>query len=125
MTRLECYYRSEDAPTLPLAAGIILRDISDQTWSADNIIAYWLTADYEAGNMGNGVVFSSAYKTTKQQADSHLLLTLEQDISKSIIYYAGSCWDANAEFSSYEKWQQYLKNFKDRIDNPVVITIKD
>jgi hypothetical protein len=125
MTRLECHYKSDDTRTLPLAAGIILRDTSDQTWSADNIIAYWLPADYDAGYMGNGVVFSDAYNTTKQQADSHLLLTLDRDISKPVVYYAGSCWDRNAQFSTYEKWQKYLTDFKDRIDHPVIIKMND
>ena len=125
MTCLECYYSSEGISTLPLAAGIILRDVSKQTWATDNIIGYWLTADYDAGNMGNGVVFGDAYKTDKLQADSHLLLTLKHDISKPVVYYAGSCWDANAEFGSFEKWQQYLTDFKDRIDHPVVVKMND
>lgn len=125
MTRLECSYNSEDTQILPLAAGIILRDTSDRTWSADNVIAYWIPADYDAGYMGCGVVFGDAYETNRTQADSHLLLTLKQGISKPIIYYAGSCWDRNQAFSSYEKWQSYLQHFTQCLDNPVKIEFNE
>jgi hypothetical protein len=70
------------------------------------------------------VVFSDAYTVKQLKADSHLLLTMEWDISKPVDYYAGSCWDENEEFNSYEKWQNYLKNFKTRLDAPVSVKIQ-
>lgn len=123
-TRVECHYDSEDTKNLPLAAGIILRDSSDKVWSADQMIAYWLPADSNAGNMGCSVIFSDKYQTKRVESDSHLLLTLNHDISKPIVYYAGSCWDENDAFSTYEKWQMYLKNFKKSLETPVNVQLK-
>jgi len=125
MSRFECRYTAQDADTLPLAAGIILRETSDQTWTADGTSAYWLPTDFVEGMFGCGVVFGSDYKSSVISADSHLLLTLEQKVDTPVVYYAGSCWDENAEFDSFEKWQQYLANFKERIDHPVIISIKE
>jgi len=125
MSRFECLYSAQDEEAAPLAAGIILRDTSDQTWTGDGAIAYWLPTDFITGMFGCGVVFGSEYETEILKADSHLLLTLRQKIDTPVVYYAGSCWDENAEFDSFEKWRQYLTDFKERIDNPVVIEIKE
>ncbi len=126
MTRIECDYDSNDTQTLPLAAGIVLRETSDRTWTAEDTAAYWLPTDgHDYGMMGCGIVFESDYDTTAVTADNHLLLVVNQAVDKPVVYYAGSCWDQNAEFSSFEKWQQYLTNFKSRIDQPVVVEMQD
>jgi unsaturated rhamnogalacturonyl hydrolase len=123
MSRFECRYETEGTETLPLAAGIVLRDTSEQTWTADNIIAYWLPTDFVEGMFGCGVVFGADYKPGVVNADSHLLLKLEPEASAPVIYYAGSCWDENTDFDSFEKWRQYLAGFKERIDNPVILNM--
>lgn len=123
MNRIECTYSSPNAEILPVAAGIILRETSDRKWRSDQAIAYWLPTDFITGNMGCGVVFGADYKTNIVEADNHLLLTLSQEVGKPVVYYAGSCWDKNEEFSQFEKWQEYLTNFKTRIDNPLVVKI--
>ena len=125
LSRFECRYTAQGEEAIPLAAGIILRDTSDRTWTGDETIAYWLPTDTITGMFGCGVVFGSEYKPEILEADSHLLLTLRQKVDTPVVYYAGSCWDENAEFDSFEKWQQYLVDFKERIDNPVVVEIKE
>jgi hypothetical protein len=125
MSRFECRYTGQNEEAVPLAAGIILRDTSEKTWTGDGTIAYWLPTDFVEGMFGCGVVFGSEYATETVRADNHLLLKLEQKVDTPVVYYAGSCWDENAEFDSFEKWQQYLVDFKERIDNPVVLAIKE
>ena len=124
MSRFECRYTARDEETVPVAAGIILRDTSDRTWTGEGTIAYWLPTDFIEGMFGCGVVFGSEYEPETVQADNHLLLTLEQKVDTPVVYYAGSCWDENAGFDSFEKWQQYLAGFKKRIDHPVIIKIE-
>lgn len=121
LSRIECTYTSTQTDTLPLAAGIILRETSQQTWKAPQMIAYWLPTDFITGHMGCGVVFGAEWKVQAAEADSHLLLTLNQPVSRPVVYYAGSCWDKNEAFNTFEKWQQYLKHFKQRLDNPVAV----
>jgi rhamnogalacturonyl hydrolase YesR len=121
--RAECDFDTK-TKTLPLAAGIVLRDSSDRTWNVENVIGYWLPADNNAGQMGCGVVFSNDYAAETVKADSHLLLTVGQNVRKPVVYYAGSCWDKNEEFNQFEKWQAYLMNFKKRLDTPVDVISK-
>lgn len=125
MSRFECRYKAPSTGTLPLAAGIVLRDTSDRTWNAAGAVAYWLPTDFVDGMFGCGVVFGSNYDPEILKADGHLLLTLERKIDAPIVYYAGSCWNANAEFGSFEKWKEYLAAFKNRIDHPVIVNINE
>lgn len=127
LNRIECLYNSPDTKHLTVAAGIILRDNSDQkfTDAANSTIAYWLPADGNYGMIGCGVVFDAAVETKVVEADSHLLLTVDHSCQTPTVYYSGSCWDENKEFGTFEKWQQYLRNFKKRIDNPIRVQIQN
>lgn len=127
LNRIECLYNCPDAKRLTVAAGIILRKSSDRkfTDAANSTIAYWLPADGNYGMIGCGVVFGEDAKTKILEADNHLLLAVDHPCQKPIVYYSGSCWDENKEFGTFEKWQQYLINFKKRLDNPIQIQIID
>ncbi len=120
LSRIECTYTCGQTATLPLAAGIVLRETSQQTWTAPQSIAYWLPTDFISGYMGCGVVFGAGWNVQPKKDDGHLLLVAEHPVGKPIVYYAGSCWDKNEPFNTFEKWQQYLKRFKQRLDHPVV-----
>lgn len=127
LNRIECLYNCPDAEHLTVAAGIILRESSDRkfTDAANSTIAYWLPADGNYGMIGCGVVFGADVKTKVLETDNHLLLAVDHYCQKPIVYYSGSCWDENKEFGTFEKWQQYLINFKKRIDNPIRIQIQN
>lgn len=125
MNRMECRYNSTESDVLAVAAGIVLRDSSKQTWTGDQTIAYWILADGGYGNMGCGVVFGADSPTKTIAADGHLLLALPEKTGDPVVYYAGSCWDKNAELNSFDKWQSYLRNFKQQIDHPVKVLLVD
>jgi unsaturated rhamnogalacturonyl hydrolase len=121
LNKIECFYSSDNAQTVPVAAGILLQKRSQKFKDAkNNTIAYWLSAG-KNGMMGCGVIFGADAESRIVEADNHLLMVEDHSISEPFVYYSGSCWDKNQEFNSFEKWQKYLKNFKERIDNPVTI----
>lgn len=124
LNRIECFYSCDNAPVIPVAAGIILHDSSDEKYTDNkNIIAYWLPADGNEGMMGCGVVYPATVKAETTEVESHLVMKTECEIGKPFVYYAGSCWDENPEFKTFAQWQQYLNNFKERIDSPVSIQL--
>ncbi|HDS84118.1 MAG TPA: DUF4861 domain-containing protein [Phycisphaerales bacterium] len=126
LSRIECRYAGENTDTVPLAAGIVLQPTSNKTWSREQAIAYWLPTDPDPklGWMGCGVVFDSDTKTEAIAADGHWLLTLTQPINRPVVYYAGSCWDRNEEFSSFDQWTDYLKAFAQELETPVKVTFQ-
>jgi unsaturated rhamnogalacturonyl hydrolase len=122
LNKIECTYSGENSQDLPVAAGIVLRDSSNEKFTdTKNVIGYWLPADGNNGMMGCGVVFGQNIQAELTVADSHLLMVVNQPLQKPFIYYCGSCWNENKDFKTFEQWKEYLKNFKRRIDNPVVI----
>jgi len=127
LNRIECLYNSPDSRPLTVTAGIVLRENSDRKFidESNSTIAYWLPADGNYGMIGCGVVSDAGLKTKVVEADGHLLLTFDHSCQIPTVYYSGSCWDENKEFGTFEKWQQYLRDFKKRIDNPIRIQIQD
>ncbi len=126
LNKVECFYSSDDAQVIPVAAGIVLRKSSHQIFTeAENIIAYWLPADGKNGKMGCGVVYGTTTKANVIEADGHLLMQTNHKLDKPFVYYSGSCWDKNNEFKTFDKWQQYLKSFKKHIENPIHIQLAD
>ncbi len=126
LNKIECTYTCDDTQQLPVAAGIILRDSSNEKFTEPkNITGYWLPADANNGMIGCGVVFGQDIQTKLTEADNHLLMVVNQPIQKPLIYYSGSCWNENKDFKTFEQWKQYLNNFKQRIDNPVIIDSAD
>ena len=126
LNKIECFYSSDNAQAVPVAAGIVLQKSSEKFKDAkNNIIAYWLPAGKGNGMMGCGVIYGAGVESKVVEADNHLLMVEDHSISEPLVYYSGSCWDKNREFSSFEKWQKYLGQFKDRLDNPVKIQFAD
>jgi hypothetical protein len=127
LNRIECLYNCPDAEHLTVAAGIILRESSNRKFAdaANNTIAYWLPADGNYGMIGCGVVFGADVKTKMAETDGHLLLAVDHSCQTPTVYYSGSCWNENKEFGTFEKWQQYLRKFKKRVDNPIQIQIQN
>jgi len=126
MNKVECFYSSGDARTIPVAAGIVLSDTSDHTWTVDDMIAYWLPTDgHDYGMIGCGAVYKAGTKETVTQADGHLLMPVMHGTDTPFVYYAGASWNKNNEFKTFDQWQQYLRTFKERIDNPVNIRFAD
>lgn len=125
LNKIECRY-SSDAQDIPVAAGIVLRKKSNEVFSEhENVIAYWLPADGNNGNIGCGVVYGASINADVIQADGHLLMRTIHKTIEPFVYYSGACWDRNEEFSSFEKWKSYLKDFKKGIDNPLKIRFSD
>jgi len=96
-----------------------------------------ITMDMDAGyfsswrkqqdsELGLGIVAESIYVNGYQQSKvegkpgEHLFVNLKS-IDKRIVYYAGFGWKKNQRFSSLQKWNQYLKEFALKLNNPLRI----
>ena len=125
LNEVKCFYASDDAETIPVAAGIVLHDSSNQTFKEKNIIGYWLPADGENGKIGCGVVYGADMKAKTGKVHGHLLMQVMHKTDAPFVYYAGSCWNKNTDFKTFDQWQQYLKAFKECVDNPVIVRFSD
>jgi len=121
LNRIECTYSSDNAKTIPVAAGLVFgnaRPASSAT--GNNFIAHCQKALGKNGNICIGIFLcppGTASHTIK--AEGHLLLTKEQKTSEPFVYYAGSRWHNKGE--KFTTWRKYLRRYKKNIENPVTV----
>ncbi len=123
LTKFECTYSSGDVSSLTVGSGIVLRG-SKSKFVDTGIAGYWQKAGTN-GMMGCGTVFANDRDTRIAEVEGHLMQIVSGSIDKPVVYYTGTCWDAVKEFDSFVKWQEYLKNYKRRIDSPVSVQFAD
>jgi hypothetical protein len=45
------------------------------------------------------------------------------EVDKPFTYYFGACWDRSGDFTNHIQWEDYLKRFAERRDQPLQVTI--
>lgn len=115
-----------DVNNLVLAVGIV-RSVNegkaefgtDKTW-----LSYWQKADGGNGSIGCAVILPvESARNESVTADNHNLLLGRLDDNRSIIYYAGACWNRKSEFDSQEKWLNYVRKKVRLIENPLKVEL--
>ena len=92
-----------------------------ETW-----LNYWQPhADSE---LGTAIVTSSVYfigseKYKTEVKDLSNAFTHLKVINGKTIYYAGFTWQKSGQFKNQNEWQEYLKAFAKKIDNPLQIQL--
>ncbi|MCU4157159.1 DUF4861 family protein [Carboxylicivirga sp. A043] len=88
---------------------------------------YW--APHEGKELGNAIVVDPKYYAryseviSEEKDKSHLLMHLKA-INGKVEYYAGFTWSDSQQFAGKEAWHQYLNQFAQQIQSPLVVTIQ-
>ncbi|MBK8088878.1 MAG: DUF4861 family protein [Chitinophagaceae bacterium] len=116
------YHFSEDV--LPIAIGITKRKdhgiilINEQ----EGIMGYWEPQYGNDGITGVGVILTDSIgKMTVTPV--HLLSETFQQKGKLLRYYTGAVWNKANEIINPEQWFLYLKEYKERLKNPLKIDV--
>ncbi len=118
----------------PVAAGLVLHAANPEGYAYDAAKGYISYADpttnAEAGNgiVYVGAVFPASVQTTTQlfekpagDALGHVLATYEP--GNDFVYYWGSGWSKYG-FEKAEDWTNYLKDYAEKVRNPLVVTVQ-
>ncbi len=122
LTRYELIFDQD----VELVAGLSLDKDSLQITTDERAGYFSSWRKQQDSELGLGIVaqpkFVSGYQQTKVKGkpDEHLFVQLKS-IDKRIVYYAGFGWKKNQRFSSLQKWNQYLKEFAFKLNNPLRI----
>ncbi|KAF2507276.1 DUF4861 family protein [Flavobacterium foetidum] len=115
--------------TKEIAAGLTLHDKKGTTETniKEGWLSYWEPID--DSEIGLGLV---APKNTLLSFDNHI--TDKKDLSNlygivavkknKAIYYAGFGWKTQGYFTTKKLWENYLSSFAEKINNPLVVKIK-
>ncbi len=124
LTRYELIFDQD----VELVAGLSL-DKNSLSISADKESGYFSSwRKQQDSELGLGIVTLPKYITGYQQKKvkgkpgEHLFVELKS-VNKRIVYYAGFGWKKSQQFSSPDKWQQYLKQFGLTLQTPLRIEL--
>jgi len=51
------------------------------------------------------------------------LAVTQMEVGKPLSYYFGACWDRSGDFTNHVQWEDYLKRFAERRDQPLTVTV--
>jgi hypothetical protein len=51
------------------------------------------------------------------------LAITQAEVDKPFTYYFGACWDRSGDFTNHVQWENYVKRFAERRDQPLKVTV--
>ena len=125
LNRIENIYTFDDKNSIPVVVGIIRREkagvisLNEQ----QGIMGYWEPTFDKDGTTAVGSILTTPIQN--MWVDKAQLLTKTSVKSNEpIIYYTGAAWDKAGKISNAKQWFDYLNNFYQQINNPLIINIK-
>ena len=115
--------------TNELSTGLTLHDKKGTVSSnfKEGWLDHWETID--DSEIGTGIVVPSKklirienYLTSKPDLSNHYATVKVED--NKVIYYAGFGWKKQGAFTTKEAWESYLKEFAQKINNPLIVSLR-
>jgi hypothetical protein len=125
LNKVQALYTYSDTSSLPIAVGIIKRK-DPGTLLLDEkqgVMGYWEPEMGDYGITGVGCVFIS--NPTQMKLTNQQLLTISPSVkNKPFIYFTGAAWNKAGLYTSADQWFSYLHQFKNHLNNPLLISLK-
>jgi hypothetical protein len=125
LNRIENVYSFDGDKPLPVVVGIIRRPENGNITlnEKQGIMGYWEPTHGVDGTTGVGALLTTPVSnmtvTSKQ-----ILAKTEVKNNSPIVYYTGADWDKAGKITDAKQWQNYLNNFYQQINEPLIISIK-
>ncbi|MEY2465581.1 MAG: unsaturated rhamnogalacturonyl hydrolase [Verrucomicrobiota bacterium] len=152
-TKAQCTLSSENKSPLTIGVGLAERSSGPGgtpvigTDKAAGWMTYWQPEDNPKGTTATAVVLPkksvSEFTTDAQDmpesklheavpqpthegapAIRNLLAITQVKPGKPFTYYFGACWDRSGDFTNHVQWDNYVKRFAERRDQPLQIKIE-
>jgi unsaturated rhamnogalacturonyl hydrolase len=151
-TKAQSTFTSDDKSPLTIGIGLAERACptnreeffardQDEGW-----LAYWQPEDKPKGIIGDAIILAkgSVLAFTNDASDlpdakvhanvpqpthegyppiRNQLAITKTEIGQPLTYYFGACWDRSGDFTNHVAWENYVKRFAERRDQPLQVTI--
>ncbi len=110
-----------------VAAGLVKRkSVSVITDFNNSLISLWgdISAEKSDGKLGTSVIFPKGNNVQIIEDSLHVLIVSDINNDSPITYYAGAGWTKRKDFSDENDWIEYLKNYSQRVKNPLIVDFK-
>ncbi|WP_405607967.1 DUF4861 family protein [Polaribacter sp. Asnod1-A03] len=117
-------YEIELDGTDTISVGLTLHKQDGKTSTNNNWISYW--EPFDDSELGQGMVTTDAYfidseKYVTSKVDQSNYFANLRVIDGKVIYYAGFGWKKSNQFTTQKEWENYLKDFSKKINNPLKV----
>lgn len=109
-----------------VVAGLVKRPhthaFSDTT---NGYLSLWgdINEDTTNGYLGTAIIIpKNSYREVREDS-IHYLIIGQSTEEKTLTYYAGAGWTRSGDFASEEEWNNYLKTFTLRLENPLRVIV--
>ncbi|MET0944323.1 MAG: DUF4861 family protein [Flavobacterium sp.] len=125
LNRIENVYSFDGNNTLEVVVGIIRREkpgviaLNEQ----QGILGYWEPTFDKDGTTGVGSVLTTPVSTMWVNKEQILAKTTLRS-NEPIVYYSGAAWDKAGKIATAKQWFDYLNNFQQQINSPLIVNIK-
>ncbi|HXR49076.1 MAG TPA: glycoside hydrolase family 88 protein [Candidatus Limnocylindrales bacterium] len=152
LTRAQSTFSSDDKSPLTIGVGLAERAcptnrvefIADD--QSEGWMSYWQPEDKPKGIIGVAMVLpkDSVAAFTNDAPDMpesklhaavpqpthegyppirNLLAITQVNVGQPFTYYFGACWDRSGDFTNHIQWEDYVKRFAERRDQPLQVTV--
>jgi unsaturated rhamnogalacturonyl hydrolase len=151
-TKAQSTFASDDKSTLTIGVGLaeracptnreefITNDLSEG-W-----LAYWQPEDQPKGIIGDAIILAkgSVLEFTNDAPNlpdsvvhgnvpqpthegyppiRNMLGITKAEVGQPLTYYFGACWNRSGDFTNHVQWENYVKRFAERRDQPLQVTV--
>jgi rhamnogalacturonyl hydrolase YesR len=151
-TKAQSTFASDDKSPLTIGVGLAERACptnreeffgrdQDEGW-----LSYWQPEDKPKGVIGDAIVLAkgSVLAFTNDAPDlpeekihanvpqpthegyppiRNQLAITRAEVGRPLTYFFGACWDRSGDFTNHIQWENYVKRFAERRDQPLQVTI--
>ncbi len=117
LNRIECLFDWDGAPEeLPVMVGIARREGggSVEVGTDGSWMTYWEPEQAPNGNIGCGVVMTSAAKPLETKDQIFLQTRVKRGLP--FVYYAGAGWTRSGDFPDKDSWVKYVTGFSRKVN---------
>ncbi len=108
------YWQPEDKPKGIIGVAIVLPKGAVKEFTND------------APNLPDSVIHGAVPQPTHEGYPPirNLLAVSQAEVGKPFEYYFGACWNRSGDFTNHVQWENYVKRFAERRDQPLRVTIE-
>ncbi|SHG14264.1 protein of unknown function [Flavobacterium fluvii] len=125
LNKIENVYSFEGDKPLPVVVGIIKRPENGTIAlnEKQGIMGYWEPTHGADGTTGVGSILTTPL-SNMMVTNKQILAKTEVKNNTPIVYYTGAAWDKAGKITDAKQWQNYLNNFYQQINEPLIINVK-
>ncbi len=107
------YWQPEDKPKGRIGVAILLQKGSVEEFTSDN------------PKLPDSIIHAVVPQPIVEGAPAirSLLAIAKAKVGKSFTYYFGACWNRSGDFTTAELWENYVKQFAARRDEPIKVSM--